>query len=197
MNRKDNSKDMHEEELMQNENKPGNDSPSSDTASSDISSEEALIPEEKSELEIMNEKFDDLNDKYLRLYSDFENFRKRTSKERLELYKTAGEEVMNALLPVMDDFDRAIKAVNESDDLKSLKEGVDLIYQKLDKTLQQKGLKAIESSIGKDFDINFHEAITKVPVTDENLKGKIIDELEKGYILGDKVIRYTKVVIGE
>lgn len=154
-------------------------------------------PEEKGELELMTEKYNELNDKYLRLYSEFDNFRKRTSKEKLELYKTAGEDIFMALLPVMDDFERAMKSMNDSQDVKGIKDGIELIRQKFEKGLSQKGLKAIESSIGKDFDVNFHEAITRIPAPDKKLKGKIIDEVEKGYMLNDKVIRYTKVVIGE
>jgi molecular chaperone GrpE len=154
-------------------------------------------PIEKNELELMTEKYNEINDRYLRLYSEFDNFRKRTSKEKLELYKTAGEDIFISLLPVMDDFERAMKSINESQDIQSIKDGIELIHQKFEKGLAQKGLKAIESSVGKDFDLNLHEAITSIPAPDKKLKGKVIDEVEKGYLLNDKVIRYTKVVIGQ
>ena len=104
---------------------------------------------------------------------------------------------MTALLPVLDDFERAMKLMKESDDVESFVEGMNLIQQKFEKTMIQKGLQPIESAVGKDFDTNFHEAITRIPAPDKKLKGKIIDEVEKGYMLNDKVIRYTKVVIGE
>ncbi|MEQ8324667.1 MAG: nucleotide exchange factor GrpE [Vicingaceae bacterium] len=150
---------------------------------------------EKDELTLANEKIEELNNKFLRLYSEFENFRRRTAKERIELFKTAGEEVIVSILPVLDDFERAMKA-DESNESDSFREGVLLIYQKLLNTLNQQGLKAIETSTGKDFDVNFHEAISQVPAPDNKMKGKVLDEVEKGYMLEDKVIRYTKVVIG-
>jgi molecular chaperone GrpE len=153
--------------------------------------------EETSPLKEMEDKYNEMHDKYMRLYSEFDNFRKRTQKEKLELYKTAGEDVIQSLLPVIDDFERAEKSIAASEDFKSLKEGVDLIYQKLINTLQQKGLKPITSAVGENFDLEFHEAITKVKAPDEKLKGKIIDEVEKGYLLNEKVIRFTKVVVGE
>jgi molecular chaperone GrpE len=153
--------------------------------------------EEKSPLEEMEQKYNEMNDKYLRLYSEFDNFRRRTQKEKMELYKNASEDVMVALLPVIDDFERAEKSMNGSEDYKSLKEGVDLIFQKLINTLGQKGLKPIESAVGEPFDLEKHEAITKVKAPEDKLKGKVIDEVEKGYLLNDKVIRFTKVVVGE
>lgn len=159
--------------------------------------EQSETSEVKGEIDELKEKYNDINDKYLRLYSEFDNFRKRTNKERLELYKTAGEDIFAALLPILDDFSRAQKAVEEKEDFESYKEGMKLIHQKLMNTLQNKGLKPIESAIGKDFDVNFHEAITKIPAPEKKLKGKVIDEVEKGYMLNEKVIRYTKVVIGE
>lgn len=133
-------------------------------------------------------------DKYLRLYSEFENFRRRNAKERLELIKTANEELVTALLPVLDDFERATKAMGE--DVKAVKEGVELIYNKLNKSLEQKGLKPMGDLIGKEFDADLHEAITHTPAPEESLKGKIVDVIENGYYLNDKVIRYAKVIIG-
>ena len=142
-------------------------------------------------------KYNEMNDKYLRLYSDFENFRKRTQKEKLDLYKTAGEEVISAVLPAIDDLERAQKAMKESDDIKGVKDGVKLVHNKLVSVLKQKGLEEIKSAVNKDFDIEFHEAITQIPAQSKKLVGKVIDEVEKGYILNGKVIRFTKVVVGK
>lgn len=140
-------------------------------------------------------KFLELNDKYLRLYSDFDNYRKRISKERVELIKYAGEEVVTLLLPVLDDFERAIKSGEGSGDSKVIKEGIQLIYQKMKKILTQQGLKEMEIKNG-EFNSDLHDAITKVPAADKDQKGKIIDVIEKGYYLNDKVIRHAKVVVG-
>lgn len=138
----------------------------------------------------IEEKLSELNDKHLRLFAEFENFKRRTAKERLELYKTAGEDILSSLLPIMDDFERSIKAQGQQED-----EGVSLIYNKLKNTLENKGLKSMEDPIGKELNTDFHEAITKVPSPSDELKGKIIDVIEKGYFLNDKVIRYAKVVV--
>lgn len=138
----------------------------------------------------------ELKEKYLRLYSDFENFRKRTSKERIELIKTASEDVLKDLIPVVDDFERASKASqNESDPVK-IKEGNELIFHKLVKILESKGLKVMTDQIGKPFDADTQEAIAQIPAPTEELKGAVIEVIEKGYILGDKVVRYAKVVTG-
>ena len=142
------------------------------------------------------EKLDELNDKFLRLYSEFDNYRRRTSKEKLELSKTASEEVILDLLPVLDDFERALKAAEEVKDCSAVKEGMQLIYSKLSGILTKKGLAPIEAH-GKEFDTDFHEAITYIPSPSDKLKGKVVDEIEKGYMLHDKVIRFTKVVIGQ
>jgi len=135
------------------------------------------------------------NDKYLRLYAEFDNYKRRTSKERIELLQTAGKEVIGDLLSTLDDFDRALKAIELSDSVDSIKEGVLLVSQKLKKTLQQKGLKEMEA-INQPFDAEIHEAITKIPAPTDDLKGKVVDEIEKGYYLNDKVLRYAKVVVG-
>ena len=137
-----------------------------------------------------------INDKYLRLYSDFDNYRKRTIKERSELIKTAAEDVFKAILPVIDDFERANKANENLDDIKSLKEGYQLIYNKLKNSTQQKGLVAFESK-GETFNPDTMEAVTHIPASEESQKGKVIDEIEKGYKLGDKVIRFAKVVVAQ
>jgi molecular chaperone GrpE len=144
----------------------------------------------------MEQKCQELNDKYLRLYSEFDNYRRRTVKEKSDIIKTAGEDIFKALLPVIDDFERAMKANEKIEDIAAIKEGVQLIYNKLKNTVQQKGLTPFES-IGSAFDADTMEAITHIPATDEGQKGKVIDEVEKGYKLGDKVIRYAKVVVAQ
>jgi len=136
----------------------------------------------------------ELNDKYLRLYSEFDNYRKRTIKEKSDLIKTASEDVFKAILPIIDDFERAIKANENVNEANPIKEGINLIYNKLKSNTQQKGLTAFES-IGQDFNADTMEAITHIPAAEEAQKGKVIDEIEKGYKLGDKVIRYAKVVV--
>ena len=135
------------------------------------------------------------NEKYLRLYSEFDNYKKRSARERSELIKTANAEVLKAILPVLDDFERAIKANEQSDDIKALKEGFVLISNKLNHLLQSQGLKKMEVK-GEPLNTDLHEAITQVPAPEENLKGKIIDVVENGYYLNDAVIRYAKVVVG-
>lgn len=143
------------------------------------------------------EKQQEESERYLRLYSEFENFRKRTQKEKLDLFKTAAEDVLKELLPIIDDFERAQKANETLDDIKAVKEGFTLIHDKFFKALNKKGLEAIPNAIGQKLDIEQHEAITQIPAPTEEQKGKIIDEVEKGYTLNGKVIRYTKVVVGQ
>jgi molecular chaperone GrpE len=136
-------------------------------------------------------------DKFLRLFAEFENYKKRTSKERIELFKTAGQELMTSLLPIIDDFERALTHIEEDKEAEELRKGVLLIYQKFYNTLELKGLSKIETRAGDVFDAEFHEAITQIPAPSDDLKGKVIDCVEKGYKLGDKIIRYPKVVIGQ
>ncbi len=143
----------------------------------------------------LNAKVEELNDKYIRLYSEFDNYRKRTQKEKIELHKTAGEDIFKVLLPILDDFERAMIAMNEAKDITAVKEGVELIFNKLRTNLQQKGLAAMESK-GQNFDADIHEAITNIPAPSEDLKGKVVEELEKGYSLNGKVIRFAKVIVG-
>lgn len=138
----------------------------------------------------------DLKDKYLRLAAEFENYKRRTTKERIELFKTASQELMVALLPVLDDFERARHATRDTADASAVRESIDIIHNKLNKTLLQKGLTAMEVK-GGDFDAELHEAITQIPAPSDELRGKIVDEVEKGYYLGDKVIRHAKVVLGQ
>ena len=154
-------------------------------------SQEVEVEEPTSEELIQQEK-----DKYLRLFAEFENYKKRTSKERIELFKTASQELMTSLLPIMDDFDRGLAEIKKVKD-KELLKGMQLINDKLKNTLVQKGLTEIEVKKGDVFDTEIHEAITQIPAPTEKLKGKIIDAIEKGYKLGDKIIRYPKVVIGQ
>ncbi len=149
-----------------------------------------------SELDQMKEDLADQKDKYLRLMAEFENFRRRTAKERLDLIQTAGKEVIVAMLEVMDDCDRAEKQLNSFDDLALQKEGIQLVFNKVRSTLQSKGVTAMES-LHKDFNVELHEAITEIPVTDNKQKGKVVDEITKGYLLNDKIIRFAKVVVGK
>ena len=152
-------------------------------------------PAEKDSLTSLKEEVEKEKDRYLRLFAEFENYKKRTGKERLELFKTASQDVMVSLLPVLDDFDRALKEIEKSGE-DTLFKGVELISNKLNETLRQKGLEVIKTEVGENFDADLHEAITQIPAPSEDMKGKIIDVIEKGYSLGEKIIRYPKVVIG-
>jgi molecular chaperone GrpE len=138
---------------------------------------------------------DELRDKYLRLHAEFDNFRRRTSKERLELFKTANQELMVALIPVLDDLERAQASLKDAQDVNAVREGVELIFSKFLGLLQQKGLKPMDA-VGQPFDAEVHEAITQIPAPSDDMKGKVIDQVEKGYYLNDKVVRFAKVVIG-
>jgi len=180
-------KDINTPETPQNEQKTGSETPQAET-------EAAAHATQSGEAETQSKIKDELaeaRDKYLRLYAEFENFRRRTAKERLELIQNANEQLMKALLPVTDDFDRAEKAFKEAAPKES--EGIALVLNKFRKILEQNGLKIMDTSSG-EFDPDLHEAITQVPVPDKT--GKIIDVVEKGYLLNDKVIRHAKVVVG-
>lgn len=150
-----------------------------------------LSVEEQLQEELSNEK-----DKFLRLFAEFENYKRRTAKERIDLFKTANQEVLQAMLPVLDDFDRALIEISKSED-ETLTKGVELIHEKLKNTLSSKGLELVDVKVGDGFDADFAEAITQIPAPTPKLKGKIVDVLEKGYKLGDKIIRFPKVVIGQ
>ena len=160
----------------------------------EVNQGEQLQQEEINEL-TPEEKFAELNDKHLRLHAEFENFKRRTTKERIALYKTAGEDVLTTLLPILDDFERAIKAKTDAGEELKEEEGVLLIYNKMKSSLEQNGLNAMEDAIGQELNTDFHEAITNIPAPNDDMKGKIIDVIEKGYFLNDKVIRYAKVVV--
>jgi len=142
------------------------------------------------------EKLAELNDKYLRLTAEYDNYRRRTLKEKMELSKSAGEEILQSLLPVVDDFDRALQSIDESQDIDAIKEGVHLIYNKLKDVLEEKGVKEIEAK-DEDFNTDKHEAVSKIPAPSEDMKGKVVDVVQKGYYINDKILRYSKVVVGE
>ena len=156
----------------------------------DDNNESAVENSEKEEVEQV-----DYQDKYLRLYAEFDNFRKRTMRERVDLIMTASQDLIEKFLPLLDDFERASK--NSSDDANAMKEGMKLIHSKFESTLTSKGLKVMDVKAGDDFNVDYHEAITNIPAPTPKLKGKIVDVVESGYKLGDKVLRYAKVVIGE
>jgi molecular chaperone GrpE len=167
-----------------------------DTTLENNANGEQLILEELSIEEQLAQDLAREKDKHLRLFAEFENYKKRTSKERVELFKTANQEVIQAMLPVLDDFDRALTEIKKSEDELLLK-GVELIHDKFKNTLTAKGLEEVEVRAGDAFNADFAEAITQIPAPSPDLKGKIVDVLEKGYKLGDKIIRFPKVVIGQ
>lgn len=151
---------------------------------------------EESELEKLKAELEESKDKYLRMVAEFDNFKRRNAKERIELIQTAGKEVISELLEVLDDCDRAQKQLEASDDSKAIKEGVMLVFNKLRNTLQARGVKAMET-VNQEFNADLHEAITEIPAPSEELKGKVVDEIVKGYYLNDKIIRHAKVVVGK
>ena len=152
--------------------------------------------EESPKLKALEQELQEQKEKYLRLSADFDNYRKRTMKEKIELTKQAGEEIFARILPVLDNLERAMKAVEEAKDLEAVKEGMHLIYNMFNEYLGQQGIKEIEA-MHQEFDTDVHDAVTKIPAPDKKLKGKIVDVIERGYFLNDKVLRYAKVVIGE
>lgn len=181
MSKKDKNKEVEEPQVE-------------DTATATAEQEQK---EEKSSEEQLQDQLAAEKDKFMRLFAEFENYKKRTNKERIELFKTASEGVMLAMLPVLDDFERALLHIEEDKEAEELRKGVLLIYNKLLNTLEQKGLSKIEVNKGDTFNADDHEAVTQIPAPSDDLKGKIIDVVERGYKLGDKVIRFPKVVIGQ
>jgi molecular chaperone GrpE len=172
---------------------------------SELEIEEKAKSEDKSELtkkelgfivEEAENKSREWQDKYLRLSAEFDNYRKRTLKEKADLLRYANEDLLMKILSVVDDFERSLQIIDKSEDVFALKEGIHLIYNKFNEFTKQNGIKEIEA-LGQVFNIDFHEAMTKIPAPSEELKGKVVDVIEKGYMLGDKVIRYAKVVVGE
>ena len=186
-------KEAHKEEELNQEsvNHTNEDAQQVDEETTDNQSVE-VDPIEKLQDEVQ-----DLKDQNLRLYAEFENFRKRTAKERLQMMDSANKDTLAALLPVLDDFDRALKNTEATPENEAVLEGLKLIQHKLGETLKNKGLIAIESTIGKDFDVEEMEAITQIPAPTPELAGKVIDEVEKGYKIGEQVLRYAKVVVGK
>ena len=176
------------------------DAPQDDDASTDEAdtedTETAEPEEELDELTQLQQEVGSAKDKYLRLFAEFENFRRRTAKERLDLIKTASQDVIADLLPIVDDFERSLQIFKDNEAVAPMHEGVRLVHGKLTKVLEQKGLKAMEVTAGSDFDSEYHEAVVQTPAPTDELKGKIVDVIDKGYFLGDKVLRYAKVVIG-
>lgn len=153
-------------------------------------------PEDENALAKIQTELEEQKDKYIRLFAEFDNYKRRSAKERIELIQTAGKEVITSLLDVLDDSERAEKQLQTSNDLEQIKKGIELVFGKLRTTLQAKGLKAMES-INTDFDVEKHEAITEIPAPTEKLKDKVVDEVQKGYYLNDKIIRFAKVVVGK
>jgi molecular chaperone GrpE len=189
-----NIKNIFKNKTMSTENTekdPIVDESTSENIVNEVESAEELNAEEQLQEELAKEK-----DKFLRLFAEFENYKKRTSKERQDLFRTANQEVLVSMLPVLDDFDRALVQIAKSEDELMLK-GVELIHEKLKSTLVSKGLEQVELKAGDDFNADFAEAITQIPAPSEDLKGKIVDVVEKGYKLGDKIIRFPKVILGQ
>lgn len=169
---------------------------SDDSLSGTTHLNDEMANEEIDRFQQLENQLKEANDRYLRLVAEFDNFRKRTAKEKMEMAKTAGEDIVKALLDVVDDSERAAKQMETSDDLPLIKEGISLVFNKLKNTLQSKGLKAMESK-ERDFDVELHEALTEIPAPTEALKGKVLDEIIKGYYWNDKIIRHAKVVVGK
>ena len=170
-------------------------SPAENTAT-----EEAQVEENKKNQPVdeqLKEQLASEKDKFMRLFAEFENYKKRTNRERIELFKTAGQDVIVSMLPVLDDFERALMHIEDDKEAEELRKGVLLIYNKLLATLEQKGLSKIDVKSGDPFNADDHEAVSQIPAPDKKMKGKIIDVVERGYKLGDKVIRFPKVVIGQ
>ncbi|OKL41921.1 nucleotide exchange factor GrpE [Pontibacter flavimaris] len=191
MSEKDIKKEQEKEELQENTANATADEKLNQVDETANDTSAAETQEDKTAAELA-----EMKDKFVRLMAEFENFRRRTAKERLELTKTASEDVMTELLPVLDDMERARQAMEESKNLDTMLQGLELVFHKLKLVTLQKGLKAMETKAGDDFDSDFHEAVTQTPAPSEELKGKIVDIIEKGYTLNEKVIRFAKVVIG-
>lgn len=201
--RKDNNMDANEkkinsEEELMNENTPETEAAAQPQEEEKAQEEQELTPEEalKQELEKAQQALDDQKDKYLRLSAEFDNYRKRTLKEKAELILNGGEKSLTSILPVVDDFERALKNMEQATDVAAIREGVELIYNKFITVLGQNGVKAIDTK-EKPLDTDFHEAIAVIPAPSEELKGKILDCVQTGYTLNEKVIRHAKVVVGE
>ena len=191
-----------EEELLKNEETAQDVAQTEETPAEETTQEEAPAQELTVEEQLANmlaeaqQMVNEEKDRYLRLAAEFDNYRKRTLKEKAELIKNGGEKTLTAILPVLDDFERALKNMETSEETKAMKEGVELIFSKFNKVLAQEGLQKIETE-GKVFDVDFHEAIALIPAPSEELKGKILDCVQTGYMLNDKVIRHAKVAVAQ
>nr|WP_294945026.1 nucleotide exchange factor GrpE [uncultured Mucilaginibacter sp.] len=185
--KKENSETPEHTVEIANENSPGDEQ---EVAQQEETTEAAPSAEDK-----LKDELAQANDKYLRLYAEFDNFRRRTIKEREEARKTEGKELIVALLPVLDDFERALRATEKATEVAPVREGVILIQNKLKNILTQKGLKEMQS-IGTEFNADLHEAITSIPAPTDDMKGKVVDEMEKGYELNERVVRFAKVIVG-
>jgi len=185
------------QEQKEKDKKAGKEEKKKDKKKKEEKSEEKEKEEGKEKKEKTDaEKLAELNDKYLRLTAEYDNYRRRTLKEKMELSKSAGEEILQSLLPVVDDFDRALQSIDESQDIDAIKEGIHLIYNKFKDVLGEKGVKEIEAK-DQEFDTDKHEAVSKIPAPSEDMKGKVVDVVQKGYYINDKILRYSKVVVGE
>jgi molecular chaperone GrpE len=187
---RDTNSDINQDETIENQAEE-----ISGDAIDEVEEQEQEV-EELSEIEQLKLDVEKEKDKFLRLFAEFENYKRRTSKERIELFKTANQDVMTAMLPVLDDFDRALTEIKKTKD-KNLIKGVELIHNKFQETLKNKGLEAMDIKHGDSFDADIHEAITQIPASSKKLKGKIVDVVERGYKLGDRIIRFPKVVTGQ
>lgn len=205
MNKEDKNKKADDDALNQENNTKNSDIKDQEIEKEDSLEQEKRESEQKlsrkdkklqKQVEELEEKISDVNEKYLRLFSEFDNYRKRTAREKIEMSKTASEGLIKDLLPVLDDMERALVNIPEIEQNKELRQGVELIFSKFMRILQIKGLKTIEA-IGENFDTDFHEAIAKIPAPSPEQKGKVVDDTERGYTLNGKVIRFSKVVVGE
>ena len=196
---KEEKNNPQEEEVLKNEEMTDEAACDQEAAAQEEAPAEELTVEEQlvKDLEEAQKEVEDLKDKHLRLSAEFDNYRKRTLKEKAELIKNGAEKTLTAILPVLDDFERALKNIEATnDETKALKEGVELIFTKFNKVLGQEGLQKIETK-GKDFDVDYHEAIALIPAPSEELKGKILDCVQTGYMLNEKVIRHSKVAVAQ
>src|SRR6056297_7431 len=187
-NKKDTEKQdyLDPEEQKRSENQISEESDKKKDSDSDKSSEHW----------VEKDKYDELNNKFMRLAAEFDNFKKRTARERIDLLQNAAKDTIADLLPILDDFDRAKKLSDDPSSEEAFSDGVELVYQKLHSTLKKKGLQSMDSD-GEVFDVELHEALTEVPAPSKGMKGKVVDTIEKGYFLNDKIIRHAKVVVGK
>jgi len=184
---------QNQENLNENTLNNANENKSEDTKEQEYEKKEPTIEEQYQEL---LQKYNDLNDRYLRLNADFDNFRKRTLKEKMDLVKSGGADILAGFLNTIDDIERGIKYINETEDIAALREGINIIYNSLKEFLKQKGVSEIEA-INQNFDTNYHEAVSIIPAPTEELKGKVIDVIQKGYFYNEKVLRIAKVVVAQ